>query len=92
MGISSSEESREQRLKDSLPINEFLNYKYPKKSWIESVCKPSFVRDYQYNSHDGHSSSIHVTMNIKQSTRSLINANNISEPIRSCTGWGLQVP
>ena len=41
---------------------------------------------------DGHSSRIHVTMNFKQSTRPLINANNISEPIRSCTKWGLQIP
>jgi len=44
------------------------------------------------NFNDGHSSRIHVAINFKQSTRSLINANNISEPIRSCTKWGLQIP
>ena len=48
-------------------------------------------RNDQDRFYDGHSSSIHVAMNLKQSTRSLINANNISEPIRSCTGWGLQI-
>jgi len=40
---------------------------------------------------DGHLSSIYVTKNIKQPTHSSINANYISEPIRSCTGWGLQI-
>ena len=40
---------------------------------------------------DSHLSSVYVITNIKQSTRSSNNANNISEPIRSCTRWGLQI-
>ena len=40
---------------------------------------------------DGHLSSIYVTINIKQSTRSSKDANNILESFWSCTGWGLHI-
>jgi len=49
----------------------------------------SFGLTYQ-NQRDGHSSGHNVTIVVKQPTRSFIDANNISKPIRSCTGWGLQ--
>jgi len=39
---------------------------------------------------DGHSSSLNATIEIKQPTRPSKDADHISEPIRSCTRWGLQ--
>ena len=73
-----------------LNIREF-GILWPKNLFhTEPVYKPSFVRCNLGHINDGHSSRIHIATNLKQSTRSFINAKNISEPIRSCTGWGLQ--
>ena len=40
---------------------------------------------------DGYLSSIYVSINIEQSTRSSSDANNILESFWSCTGWGLHI-
>jgi len=56
---------------------------------VEPAYKPSFVLTKNLV-RDGHSSGPKVALGIKQSTHSSNNANNISEPIRSYTGWGLQ--